>query len=518
MDGRTSLHWAVSIDSIECVEALLNHPRIKTALNLRDGSGSTPLLIALQKGHRGIVDLLIAKGKAEEVVLNESAFVSLYFDDICKDFIELLLSDPKADMNAVVDVNGTTPICWAARKKEADILERLLHRADTNVNGYDSFGKTPLMWCVDKRVPSMIRMLLGRSDVDINLVDEKGRSAFHSTAIWGVEVIMQDLLARPKGAFAAEDGYGRTPLDLAAKNGNTAILKLLLEKYWTHHRVGLPFSPLYDAIQRGRMKIVRILLDYLQTEPGDWVHRANSCAAAVEGTECFELLRTKFGDWMRRNPKWKLRCIHNSAMPAESSKLKYTLATIRNWKDTETDINVNFTLGDRTWDDVHTLEIVSAATEGDINSFDGQQRTALHAAAMRGDKCRVRILVAMGADSQTKDGSGCTAAEYVSAEATSVPRGLASKDNIFLIWKDRASRRHPCSDRSLSSSSESEFERMLGVKKPSKGFGLPLPRQVHPWPGTRRDVRTGVAIPESKARRSRKHSYHAKASMKFLTV
>jgi ankyrin repeat protein len=412
--GRVGLHWAAKYNHVDGMKELLKQPKVTKFLNHPDKDLNTPLDLALVEGHGEMVDLLIAKGQAEGVTLDGSALVSLHLDakGDKKNYVELLLDDPESNLNVSVDREETPLICWAVKSKDLSLLKRLLARSDINVNAADWQGNTPLIWCTANNLESESEMLLSRPDLDVNVVDRKGKNALHHTAHWGDKKIMEMILARPEANFDALDDDKCTPLHFAAHYGKLPVVEILLAKYSNGYPLDRGFhkSPLYFAIQGNSCETVEYLLDHLRIEPGNWVHDALFMSVGYDDLTCFNLLRSKFGDWMAHNPKWKLQCLRKAAKDATDSTLTHLLDVLREDRNSQEDSSP---FACSNWYSVSLLDIVSKLTTEEINTLDNQQQTALHVAAAQKDMRAVRVLITMGADFHIKNGEGRTADECI---------------------------------------------------------------------------------------------------------
>lgn len=92
--------------------------------NMPDEKGLTPLMLATQKKHKDIVELLLSHGADINAKL-DYGFTALFYPCMFGD-VELakLLIDNGADVNARED--GNTPLMWAAFRGHVKIVELLL--------------------------------------------------------------------------------------------------------------------------------------------------------------------------------------------------------------------------------------------------------------------------------------------------------------------------------------------------------------------------------------------------------
>jgi uncharacterized protein len=191
-EGLTAFMLAVRQDNVrhfcpEILEMLLDKG---ADANSRDMTTNSPaLMIAVLKGHEGIVRMLLDKG---------------------------------ADVNAQ-DKNGDTALIAAAREgmsKTAKIL--LVRGADINVR--NNLGKTAMDTAEEKGVSQIVSLLRAYDPGHIDLNTELVRAA----SLGDLTLVKKSL---DKGADVnAEDITGHTALAIAAERGHLEVVNVLLEK------------------------------------------------------------------------------------------------------------------------------------------------------------------------------------------------------------------------------------------------------------------------------------------------
>ncbi len=124
-----------------------------------------------------------------------------------------------------------------ANASELTLIDRVYWGDITNVsnlikNGADvnersSNGWTPLMWAAKKGNFDILKMLLG-SRAKVNLKSNKGDTALSIAAREGHEDIVS-LLLEKNADFGVVNNDGKTPLQLAEEKGHRSVMKLLMK-------------------------------------------------------------------------------------------------------------------------------------------------------------------------------------------------------------------------------------------------------------------------------------------------
>ena len=256
---RTALSWAARMGHEGIVRLLLERATAKPdgtdgwlgktsrVLNVTPGRryvnpnsldkyGQTPILLATEEGHEGVMKLLLGR---KDVRFNK----------------------PGSD--------GTTLLCCAARNGHEAIVKILLERDDSSPDKPDSHGRTPLSWVAGNGHEGVVKILLERDDVSPDKPDNRGLTPLFWAALGGHGRIVNILLERDDSSPDKPDSHGRTPLSWAAGNGHEGVVKILLEqdnvspdKPDSHGR-----TPLWWAACHGHEGVVGILLEREDVSP-----------------------------------------------------------------------------------------------------------------------------------------------------------------------------------------------------------------------------------------------------------
>lgn len=293
-EGRTALCLAAAKGSVEVVRALLDRGLDE---NHKDDLGWTPLHAAACEGHKSVCTILTEQGSMARVgeldVEGRSPLILAAQEGHCST-VRLLL-----DRRSPIDhraYDGHSALTAAALQGHRDIVELLMRRgADTDVR--DAEGRPLLYLLVLEGHLDMATLLIEKGSVPLESKDAEGRTALH-VAAWqgdldGIAMLLkygadsnaQDLDGRPPLHSVAWRGHvdagrllfrakglnvdlackqqGATALSIAAQEGHTEIVAMLLEKGAKPDHVDrYGRSPVKVAGKHGHFSIVRLLESY----------------------------------------------------------------------------------------------------------------------------------------------------------------------------------------------------------------------------------------------------------------
>ncbi|CAB0029407.1 unnamed protein product [Trichogramma brassicae] len=150
--GSTPLHTLCkdSYDEHELAETFFmvnDEIRQTVPIDARDKKGNTPLHLALSRGHKAMIELLLRKD-ANPNLVNEEGSTPLhvicqrkYDDDLMKLFFEIIGDVQKTVQVDAVDKSGHTPLQWAVANLLLDTIDVLLdHGADLSSFTFPTVG------------------------------------------------------------------------------------------------------------------------------------------------------------------------------------------------------------------------------------------------------------------------------------------------------------------------------------------------------------------------------------------
>ncbi|KAK6956941.1 hypothetical protein Daesc_002223 [Daldinia eschscholtzii] len=215
----------------EVVEQLCNQGNLDIESRDTDDN-QTPLMWAAQRGHDGIVRLLLDRGAS---VNSDHLFDTPLIKAVKNkhSIVASTLLTRGANIEAA-DINGKTSLFYAATlgrgyktlSYDGDLL-RLLLRHGANVQARDITGKTPLSYAAEEGCDAVISVLL-ENGADPELKDSEGRTALSYAAEAGHHAVTQILLQQGADT-SSKDNRGRPSLYYAIKWQHGSIARLLLD-------------------------------------------------------------------------------------------------------------------------------------------------------------------------------------------------------------------------------------------------------------------------------------------------
>ena len=138
-----------------------------------------------------------------------------------------------------------------------------------NPDSLSSFDQTPLLWAAANGHEGIVKLLLARKDVNPDSSNNSGQTPLSWAAANGHERIVKLLLEQKDVNPDSSNNSGQTPLSWAAANGHERIVKLLLERKDVNpdssNNSGL--TPLSWAATNGHEGIVKLLLEQKEVNP-----------------------------------------------------------------------------------------------------------------------------------------------------------------------------------------------------------------------------------------------------------
>ena len=231
--GRTALYRAATERKTDAVRVLIDK---KANVNARANNGGTPLLEAVVHGSLPTVQLLLEHGAdvdQADAQANTPLMVAAegngYMPNNAPMVAALLGAKAKIDLQ---DARGRSALYRAAAEGKEDALRVLLDKK-ANINLKASDGSSPLLAAVTSGGVGAATLLADRA-ADVNAADASGNTPLMAAADNFAHLANPADMVSPLLGHGAKvdlkDARGRTALDRATENKNTAVIELLKKK------------------------------------------------------------------------------------------------------------------------------------------------------------------------------------------------------------------------------------------------------------------------------------------------
>jgi ankyrin repeat protein len=141
--------------------------------------------------------------------------------------VRILLKQKRSDPNAP-DVDGTTPLIWAAHNGDSEI-GKLLIAAGANIKATNRYGVNALVEAATLGDAAMMEALL-KAGADPNFTYGSGETPLMLAARTGNLNAVKLLIDRGANVNGADEFKGYTPLMFAATENQPEVAKLLIER------------------------------------------------------------------------------------------------------------------------------------------------------------------------------------------------------------------------------------------------------------------------------------------------
>ncbi len=235
-------------------------------VNQSSDNGDTPLLIAVKKGRKNVVDFLLAQEGIKVNQFDLQRRTPLFFSALCRDvfFVKILLARNDVDVN-LADSTGITPFYVAAQNENPAFVQAFLERKDIDYTKCAHDGSTPFFTAVDRGHVEVVQKLIHLDNIDISSSIQNRTTVLHLAADAGNLPMVQILVEKLKAQGLSLDQtltLGETALFLAAHRGHVKVVHFLLSNGADINASNeAQETPLYIAAFQCCVEVVQRLLE-----------------------------------------------------------------------------------------------------------------------------------------------------------------------------------------------------------------------------------------------------------------
>ncbi len=421
-DGKTPLFIACEQDDIEMVKLLLEagalvQPQTDNGLNSLEAAQSDACINLLNKA--------VPKQESQQRLAKQNITPASYGTSLIsavKNNDVQLLTDliiVGADVNSTDKDGKSAFYCAIVNFQQDTQCIELLHINGADINKADNEGKTPLHWAAENAKLSQVKLLLAYN-ANANTRDNNGKKPYDIAAMkpYDVESIQCKMAIKTHTQKAAckslkeqgiEEHQYATALQTAVQNNNAALVQLLIDAGANVNQVtenkSFLRTPLYLAAMEGHSEIVKLLLstegidvNWVSPVSGETALHWAAAGSDKECVECLKLLLTVKGINVDASDKRDRTPLYRAAEKGYNERVKLLLKA-------QADVNksgqVNFSPVYAAINGNHpqTLRIL---LENGANVHGEEKWPPLHSAIQSKRKECVKILIEFGADINKK--------------------------------------------------------------------------------------------------------------------
>ncbi|KAL2862475.1 ankyrin repeat-containing domain protein [Aspergillus lucknowensis] len=271
--GATALAWAASGGSAKAVRRLLLEYHIDVNVNSRNYLCGTPLHWAVFSGHTHVVKQLTADHRVSVNAKDREGMTPLalacWFGDA--DTVAVLLADGRVNPDCR-NRDEVSPLQVATGRGHASVVQLLLRTERVDVNARKDYGsKDPGDWWMRLDHLDMLlafARLAGRHTHRVRGNPYRpDRTPLSLAAGNGYTEVMEVLLATGSVKMDEPDTFGNSALSYAAKEGQREAVQLLLQHgSYPGQRNSCGQTPLFLAAEGGHEDVVEVLLQDPSTD------------------------------------------------------------------------------------------------------------------------------------------------------------------------------------------------------------------------------------------------------------
>ncbi|XP_046558661.1 ankyrin repeat domain-containing protein 50-like [Haliotis rubra] len=190
-NGRSILHYACVGNNVAIVDFILKKNIV--FVDGEDSMGKTPVMLAVECGHRDVFQLLVPK--------------QCHIHKACR--------------------GGNNILHTSCALGHVDIVKCILTQGRIHIDSFGQNQMTPVMFAAKNGQRDTFDLLVNRG-CDTSQLDEDGNTVLHMACIGGNIDIVEDILSKELVDINSRGQYQRTPAMVAAACGHREVFDLLV--------------------------------------------------------------------------------------------------------------------------------------------------------------------------------------------------------------------------------------------------------------------------------------------------
>lgn len=230
-DGKTILQISAQRGHLGIVKLLLSDDQRSNLINARDPDGDSALHYAAYGKKKDVIEYLLSRG-ADVNVVNEKCCSVLHISVLVSDVevVRLLLEQPRIGVN-IRDAFEDTPLHEAIVKDCQPILELLCRFPHTDFTLANRRGFNSLQYAALKGSYEAIKIITEITQRSlVNVCKDDGFTPLHLASLNGHVKVVSFLLGLPEVVMTSADSRGRNCLHCAIHQGHSRVIELVIEE------------------------------------------------------------------------------------------------------------------------------------------------------------------------------------------------------------------------------------------------------------------------------------------------
>lgn len=263
---RNILHYSALNNSVNILKYLMNYKESKRIVNNKDKYGNTPLKLAIQKGNKEVVEILLDNGADIHLRDNFLGFTPIMVAAFCgkKEIVRILYSRGANLYDRDLQYNMSIPF-WIVKRNNKDMLKFIIE--DMKYRSEDLEGLM-LEACITPNIQKeILEYIYDICPSSLNYQDPEGITPLLGAIIQGNLDQAVWIIKKQKTTVFHKDKYSNNIIDHFFHNYNENQLKdfvELIKKNFSNDEIHklLVESHLYHILEKeDRLRIYKSFLD-----------------------------------------------------------------------------------------------------------------------------------------------------------------------------------------------------------------------------------------------------------------